>query len=206
MNLRTLIGGALGGAALAVLAAAPTVLAKDSGSFSVDCLTSDSSLQHAEGDITTAPAQVMVSPANLWPPNHKMRNMNLSMSLTNNLTDPNASVPVSLTVSEITDDQVADDDAGGHGCGRPSDKQGPDWAPADINSNPLAASGDLSDSSPSLALSGVQLRGERCAKDGVRVYTIAVTCCDNTNAQNPVCDSSPELLQVTVPKSRGHHS
>lgn len=203
MMLRNLIGGALGGAALALLAAAPTVLAKDSGSFTLSCLTSDSSLQSAEGvDSNTPPAQVTVSPGTLWPPNHKMRDLNVSMDLTHNVSN---AVPVSLTVSDITDDQVADDDAGGHGCGRPTDKQGLDWAPADIDTNPVSASGNLTTTSDVVSINTLQVRGERCAKDGTRTYEISVTCCDNTNAQSPVCDSTPEILQVTVPKSRGHH-
>jgi hypothetical protein len=205
MNLRTLIGGALGGAALAVLAAAPTVLAKDSGSLSMDCLTSDSALQSAEGlDNTTAPAHVTVSPAILWPPNHKMRDAGVSMGLTNGLTNSSDHVDVTLTITDITDDQAADDDAGGHGCGKPTDKQGADWAPTDFSSNAVQAVGPLSSASDSVSFAPgeIKLRGERCAKDGARTYEVSVICCDTTNN---VCDSDPEVIDVTVPKSRGHH-
>lgn len=203
MLLRNLIGGALGGAALAVLAAAPMALAADTGTFTLSCLANDSALQTSEGitDATVAPAHVSVSPASLWPPNHKMRDLTVSMGLTQ---DSSSSVNVTLTINSITDDQVTADDPGGSGCGRSTAKQGEDWAPTDFSSSPVQASGSLklaSDPPVAFAPGTIQARGERCGKVGTRTYSIDVTCCDTTNN---VCDSSPETLEVTVPKSHKH--
>jgi hypothetical protein len=202
MSLRNLLGSAMGGAALVVLAVAPMALAKDTGSFTVSCLTTDSALQTAEGGITGAPAQVTVSPANLWPPNHKMRDLTISMGLTNNLTNQSSPVAVTLTVNDVTDDQVATDDAGGGGCGAVTATQGADWSPTDFSNNAVQAGGNLAATTDAVSIGSVQARGERCAKLGTRTYSISVTCCDTTNG---VCDSSPEVLDVTVPKSRKHH-
>jgi len=205
MSLRNLMSAALGGAAIAMLAAAPGALAKDTGSVVMSCLTNDTALQDAEGvDHTTDPAQVTVSPARIWPPNHKMRNLGASMGLTNNLTDTNSHVDVTLTITDITDDQAADDDAGGHGCGKPTSKQGPDWSPTDFSNNAVQVGGPLTSTSDSVGFNAgdLKVRGERCAKDGIRTYEVSVVCCDTTNS---VCDADPEVIDVTVPKNRGHH-
>jgi hypothetical protein len=203
MLLRNLIGGALGGAALAVLAAAPMALAADTGTFTLSCLANDSALQTSEGitDATVAPAHVSVSPASLWPPNHKMRDLTVSMGLTQ---DSSSSVNVTLTINDINDDQVTADDPGGSGCGRSTAKQGADWAPTDFSNNAVQVGGPLEHATDSVgfAAGAIQVRGERCGKVGTRTYSIDVTCCDTTNN---VCDSSPETLEVTVPKSRKHH-
>jgi hypothetical protein len=183
---------------LFALVAAPPAFAKEksSGSFSSGFLTEDSALQSSEGlDPGEAAANVTISPANLWPPNHKLRDEAITLSLA---ADSSSAVDVSLTVNNITHDQVADDDAGGNGCGAPTAKQGADWAPTDFSS--LTASGALLNATDSLSIPVIQLRRERCRKDGTRTYEVSVTCCDTTNA---VCDSAPVLLNVTVPKSRG---
>ena len=169
---------------------------KDSGTFSTTCLDSDNNLSNG--------ATIAISPATLWPPKHKMAPVIVSMKLN---ADANSSVPVSFSISSITDDQVADDDAGGHGCGQKTSKQGSDWSPGSLDAqNPLTISGSLQMSSDAISTDpgAVQLRRERCAKEGTRVYELEVTCCDNTNAQSPVCDSSPEVLEVTVPHDRRH--
>ena len=184
---------------LMFLAMSVSAWAKDRGSFSIGCLTNDTDLQTAEAlaSATDPAASVTVSPASLWPPNHKMRNVTLSMSLPASATNLVAPVEVSLTVNDVTDDQVASDDAGGAGCGRPSSEQGADWSPTDLSS--LVATGALQTASDAVVLDGLQLRGERCAKDGTRTYEISVTCCDTTNS---VCDSAPEILTVVTPKSQ----
>jgi len=186
--------------ALLLLAFAPPALAKkdkSSGSFTVGCLTEAETLQGWEGlDPGEAAAMVTISPANLWPPNHKLTDVVLSLSLSADSTDP---VDVSLTVNDITHDQVAGDNEGGHGCGAPTVKQGFDWAPTDFSSLTADATLQLVSDSPIL-LNGVQLRRERCAKDGTRLYAISVTCCDHTN---DVCDTEPVILNVAVPKSKG---
>jgi hypothetical protein len=170
---------------------------KGPGSFSVGCLLNDSTLQMDEGLTSSeAPAVVTISPATLWPPNHKFRNMTLSMSL---VADSSSSVETSLTVKDMTDDQIADDDAGDAGCGPPTSEQGADWNPTDFSS--LNASGSLQTTGDVVSIPGIQLRSERCAKDGTRTYEVSITCCDISNG---VCDATPEVLDVTVHKNRGH--
>lgn len=186
---------------IGLLALAPPAFAKpdkSSGSFSIGCLTEDGALQTSEGlDPGDAAAMVTISPANLWPPNHKLTDVALSLSLS---ADSDSAVEVSLAVDDITHDQTAGDDEGGHGCGAPTVKQGADWAPpTDFSSLTAGATLQFVSDSP-LLLEGVQLRRERCAKDGTRMYAISVTCCDVTN---DVCDADPVILNITVPKSRG---
>src|SRR5437588_9057637 len=141
---------------------------KKTGSFSVGCLFEDAVLQDSEGiPRSQAPAIASISPALLWPPNHKFRNMAISMGLAADSASP---VDMTLTVNDITDDQVADDDAGGFGCGAATSKQGADWIPTDFST--LTASGTLQSTHDSLPVSGVRLRAERCAKDGTRTYEL----------------------------------
>jgi hypothetical protein len=230
---------AVAGAALFAIAAAPPAFAKknkNSGSVTVGCLTTDTDLQTALG-ITdgSAPVSVTVSPGFLWPPNHKMQAESFSVQLTP--TSPSLASPyssgadITVWLVGLTDDQASDDDAGGHGCGAPSAKQGPDWSPGIDFATPgtyISGSATLTDSSPGAALSltdqsggaaNVALRSERCARDGTRTYTVSVVCCDTTFSPN-VCDdaafvsppptaaptpANTEDLNVEVLKSRGHH-
>lgn len=199
MNLATASTRLLALLVLGALLSASPVWAKknkDSGTFSTTCLDSDTNLSNG--------ATIAISPATLWPPKHKMAPVIVSMKLN---ADASSSVPVSFSITSITDDQVADDDAGGHGCGQKTSKQGADWSPVGLDAqNPLTVSGSLQMSSDAISTDpgAVELRRERCAKDGSRVYELEVTCCDNTNAQSPVCDSAPEVLEVTVPHDRRH--
>ena len=123
--------------------------------------------------------------------------------------DSSSLVDVSVTVNDITDDQVSTDDAGHSGCGKPTSEQGADWSPTDFSG--LSASGSLQHTSDTpVAIGGVELRAERCAKLGTRTYELAVTCCDSTHA---VCDtvgtvngvalSALPILDVTTPKHKG---
>ena len=204
MSIRIQIYRALGGAALLVVASG--ALAKDSASFMVGCLTQDQALQTSEGLASgTAAANVTITPAKLWPPNHKFRAVGISMSLA---ADSSTPVDVSVTVNDITDDQVSADDAGHNGCGTPTSKQDPDWLPIDFSG--LTATGSLEHTSDKpVAIGGIELRAERCAKLGTRTYEIAVTCCDTTHG---VCDtvgtvdgvtlSALPTLDVTTPKSK----
>jgi hypothetical protein len=194
---------AVAGAALFAIAVAPSAFAaqnKNSGVFSVGCLSGDTALQSAlstSGD----PAEVTVTPATLWPPNHKFADVTVSMNLNGSAA---SAVDVSLTVSAITDDQVSADDPGGSGCGPSTAKQGEDWDPTDLASNPIVIDGSLMASTDTVSTDPgeIQLRQERCAKVGTRTYYVSVSCCDVTNN---VCDQTPETLDVTVLKSRGHH-
>src|SRR5260370_37448928 len=72
MSIRIQICRALCGAALLAIASASGALAKDSGSFTVGCLTQDTALQTSEGLASgAAAANVTIPTANLWPPDHK---------------------------------------------------------------------------------------------------------------------------------------
>jgi hypothetical protein len=210
MKLEKLMAGAAGAAAIMIIAIAPAAFAKgnQTQSFSVGCLTQDTTLQASEGlSSGSAAATVTISPASLWPPNHKLKSEGIVMTL------PAAAagaVDVSVQVTDITDDQLAGDNSGGEGCGQPTAKQGADWSPTTFP-GPLAT-GSLELTTDSLALDGTELRAERCAKLGTRTYTVTVQCCDTTNA---VCDTVgtvngialdalPEL-NVTVAKSSKHH-
>ena len=181
-----------GAAALAIPRDASAKKIKDSGTYSVKCLESDSNIQGA--------ATISITPANMWPPNHKLRDMTISMNLNN---DSMTSDNYSFSIESITDDQVVNDDAGGHGCGAKTKKQGADWLPLNTEQNPFTVSGNLMSKTDTIANDpgSVQLRAERCARDGTRTYTLSVSCCDNRNSMTPICDPTPEVLRVTVPKS-----
>jgi hypothetical protein len=212
MKLERLMASAVGAAAMIVIATAPAALAKSKGgkpptSFSVGCLTQDTALQTSEGlSAGAAAATVTISPASLWPPNHKLESEDISMTLP---ADAASAVDVSLQVTDITDDQLAADNGKGDGCGQPTSKQGADWVPTTFPG--VAATGTLELTTDSLALDGVEVRSERCAKLGTRTYTITVQCCDTTNS---VCDTAGTVngitldslpaLDVTIAKSQKH--
>jgi hypothetical protein len=210
MAIGKLMAKAASGVAIILIAAAPAALAKskDTGSFSVGCLTQDTILQASEGLAAgTAAATVTIAPASLWPPNHKMLTEGITMTLPD---AASSAVDVSLQVTDITDDQVATDNGKGGGCGKPTSKQGEDWSPTVFPG--AVATGTLELTTDSLALDGVELRSERCAKPGTRTYWVTVECCDTTNL---VCDTvgmvngitldALPILDVTVPKSKKGH-
>jgi hypothetical protein len=154
---------------------------KDSGSATVGCLVGD----------TGPTGTVTISPTTMWPPNHKLRPIDLSLSLD---TPPVAPENVSLTVNSVVSDQQATDDVGHHGCGQKTAKQGSD-VPTNL---PMTVTGPLSLTTDALTTSFL-LRAERCAKIGTRTYTVSVTCC---NTDSTFCDAVPETLTVTVPKKK----
>ncbi len=141
------------------------------------------------GTIPCGDGQVVYSPIQLWPPNHEMRTV--SVNYMDNDKDSNETV--SLTIDSIDDNQTQDDNAGGNGCGKPANKQGPDWT---------GVGNSVSGQDPSPIGTMVQVRAERCAKDGARVYTITVTCGDpdSDTTSNP----TTVPLTVTVPHDRHH--
>ena len=162
--------------------AAPPAQAKDRGSDSITCLFGQ-----------TNQATVTIAPNNLWPPNHKMRNITLSVSLDN---DSQVPVPFSLTIDSLSSDQQLADDGGHNGCGQPTAKQGKDTSPEP----PVTQSDTLQSKSDVLTLP-IMLRGERCARIGPRTYEVAFHCCDNSDAQNPICDAGgSDVLEVHVQK------
>lgn len=150
---------------------------------------------------------VSISPARLWPPNHKMRNA--SVTYTDESVEDST---LTLTVNGITDDQSSVDGSGDGGCGRPNESQ--DWS---FDSKPV--------SGPEGAISeNVLLRAERCAGDkadgGTRTYDINVTCENDpptaaptgtgpTSTSSPTATPTPSIettdVFVTVPHDNGKH-
>src|ERR1019366_7662762 len=159
MAIGKLMAKAASGVAIILIAAAPAALAKskDTGSFSVGCLTQDTTLQASEGLAAgTAAATVTIAPASLWPPNHKMLTEGITMTLPD---AASSAVDVSLQVTDITDDQLVAESGKGGGCGQPTSKQGADWSPTDFSG--LVSTGTLEATTVSLALEAVELRAER---------------------------------------------
>ena len=229
----------IGAVALAFIAATPSAFAKGpknqgSGTYQVGCLAADSALETAEGiqDSGTSPAVVTISPATLWPPNHKMRTESVAVGLSQAITTPGSvyasGADLKVWVVGLTDDQITDESGKGRGCGQPNSKQGPDWTPDVSSTDPSTyifseASGlsdttlaTLSFTSQSDQAADISLRAERCARDGTREYAVDIVCCDTTNPSAVVCDdaallnkpptepTSSETDLVTVPKSHGH--
>ncbi len=173
-----------------------TVSAEDSGHFSVGCLTNDSALKAEEGlGRLDAAATLTISPALLWPVNQRFSNTRIAMSLPATV-QLSSAVTVTLTVNNVTNDQVVDDDPRRSGCRAAIGNLGTDWTPATLVG--LSASGRLQATTDTVSVTAVQLRRERCLKLGARTYRISVTCCDITHA---VCDSIPQVLNVLVPKA-----
>lgn len=224
MKLHSSIAMTVAGAAFLAVAAAPPAFAKknqSAGSYSIGCLSNDATLYEAEGSPVDAqknplpPVTVSVSPGTLWPPNHKMESESMSANLAADFTSTGAQTypngaDITVWVVNLTDDQTDLDGAGGHSCGQPTVKQGPDWLPdvmASTSSPPVDNSASYLDASVTLtgtaetALSlldssdspaTISLRRERCAKEGSRTYYISVVCCDTTfaNTTGTVCDDA----------------
>jgi hypothetical protein len=151
-----------------ILLAPPLASARDFGIGTARC-----------GDIS-----IVFSPEVLWPPNHKMRT--ITIQATDNGDSAGETTPehFSVSVDSITDQQT---EASGEGCGNVK-RQGADWAGVGNS-----ASGT---DSGSTVVTSAQLRAERCAREGERIYDIHLTCTDE-NGNNPQTD-----LFVTVPKHR----
>lgn len=156
------------------------------------------SLEGGEASVPCGDGQVVYSPTQLWPPNHKMRTITVTYidSSTAGATQgDNDGDAESLTINSVTDNQVGDDDQGGHGCGTATQKQGSDWA---------FSTNTISGTDPATIATTLQVRGERCGKDKSegRIYTINVTCGDGDSGTT----SNPTTvdLNVTVPHDRGH--
>jgi hypothetical protein len=158
-----------------------------------------------------------------------MRTESVSANLTGTLAS--GSVDLLVWFTNITDTQTDLDGPGGKSCGQKTTKQGLDWSPivtdTDTTTFLTGSATGLTDTTPvSLDISdessnsqSLQLRGERCAREGQRSYTVEIVCCDTTNG---VCDdasyvgvsptaaptaapAASEDLTVTVPKSQKHH-
>lgn len=154
-----------------------------------------------EGGTASVPCgegQVVFSPVQIWPPDHQMRTISVTYidsSAAGATQGDNDGDPETLTINSITANQTADDDAGGHGCGPSTKKQGPDWT---FSSNPINST------DPQNIGTMLQVRAERCAQDKTepRIYTISVTCSnsDSGGSSNPTTVD----LNVTVPHDKAH--
>jgi hypothetical protein len=126
---------------------------------------------------------IIVSPNTLWPPNHKMVTVDVAY-----IDRDNDSDAVTLSINSVSSNQDAPD-----GTSECPPSNGPDW----IIGPPVSST------DPHSAATTVELRAQRCANAGSRVYTISVTCTDglpeNTTALSQTVD-----MTVTVPHDQGH--
>lgn len=154
-----------------------------------------------EGGTASVPCgegHVVYTPIQLWPPNHQMRTISVTYidnSAAGATQGDNDGDQETLTINSITDNQTADDDAGGKGCGQPTSKQGADW---------IFSANTINSMDPQNIGTTVQVRSERCAKDKTepRIYTISVSCSnpDSGSSSNPTTVD----LNVTVPHDKQH--
>jgi len=160
-----------------------------------------SAAKKLEGGTASVPCgegQVVYSPIQLWPPNHQTTTISITYI---DSSAPDATQgdkdgdQESLTINSITDNQTADDNAGGRGCGQPTSKQGPDWT---FSSNPINSM------DPQNIGTTVQVRAERCAQDTAepRIYTISVTCGNSDSGSSS--NATTVDLNVTVPHDQQH--
>jgi len=129
------------------------------------------------------------SPTTLWPPNHKMQTITI-----NGTDDDGDGDGFSIMVMSIMENPT-EGAMGVTGCGQPTSKQGPDWS---------GVGNSASATDPGTATTSVQVRSERCAANGDRVYDITVMCQDE--CMGGMCMSMGMAdLQVTVPHDQGNH-
>jgi len=155
-------------------------------------------LEGGTASVLCGEGQVVYSPTHVWPPNHQMRTISVTYidsSAAGATQGDHDGDQETLTINSVTDNQTADDDAGGKGCGQKTGKQGPDWT---FSSNPINSM------DPQNVGTTLQVRAERCAKDTSepRIYTINVTCGnpDAGSSSNPTTID----LSVTVPHDKAH--
>jgi len=168
----------INGVAAFLLVVAPNAFAKH--------LSSGGTAQVSCGD-----GLVTYSPIMLWPPNHKMTQIDISFAEPHpeGTTDTGPET-LGLAVTGISSDQDAQDAAANAGCG-PETGAGDDWV---FSTTPVF--GAANDDTATVSTS-VQVAAERCAKlKTSRVYTIDVTCTDSDGATDTA------ELNVTVPRSK----
>ena len=168
----------IGAVAALLLVLAPNAFAKHSGS--------DGTAQVSCGD-----GFVTYSPIMLWPPNHKLTQIDISFAEPHpEGTTDTGSETLGIQVTGISSDQDTEDAAGKTRCG-PETAAGDDWV---FDSTPVV--GAPNDDTVAVATT-VQVAAERCAKlKKSRVYTIEVTCTDSDGTTNSAA------LNVTVPHSK----
>ena len=151
---------------LLLLTAAPNAHA-NSGSATLVCIPNDG------GDVGPGDT-VQYSPTVLWPPDHTLQ----TITITGHDTADPGEANFHIKVTNITSNQTEDE---GKGCGQPNPPQGPDWT------------GIGNQATGGNPVTSVELRAERCANLGDRVYTITVSCDEEG-------ETGSAKLQVTVPK------
>jgi uncharacterized delta-60 repeat protein len=119
-------------------------------------------------------AGAAASPGSLWPANHKMIDVFVSYTVTDDQ-DPAAAVRCSLSVAS-NEPVNGTGDGGAGGAGGAGDTA-PDWQVVDSHR--------------------VRLRAERAGNGKGRTYTVTITCTDTAGA------SSTRQVKVLVPKSQG---
>lgn len=163
------------GVAAVLLTAAPAAFAKKPAApnqFTTTC-----------GDGT-----ILVTPETLWPPNHKLKTIDITYVETATDTAPDT---ISLTINSITDNEIAQDP----GTAGTSDSCGPSDADWVFDNTPVT------NTDPTAAATTVQVRAERCGNDKAgRTYTINLTCSgsDGTTATIDV--------PVVVPHNHPKHT
>jgi hypothetical protein len=156
----------LAAAGLAALVAAPAGARGGGGTGTTQC---------GNGTVTW-------SPAVLWPPNHKLRPVDISWTENDGDGDTN-------TLSADSVQSVGVDDKG---AGQPSAKQGPDYS--GVPTSASAPDGQA-------ATVTVYLRAERSGTDKAgRTYTVDLTC---KSGDDP---DGHAMAVVTVPHDMGNHS
>lgn len=164
----------IGGVAAFLLVLTPNAFAKHSstgGQTQVPC---------GDGTIT-------YSPVTLWPPNHKLKTIDISFAESETTPDGDT---LSLQVTGISSNQDTEIAAGGSGCGSNRDPNN-NWVFSDT-----VVTGTAGDDVDPVTTS-VKVTEERCGKiKSARVYTIDVTCGDEDGT-----DSVP--LTVTVAHDHG---
>jgi hypothetical protein len=175
MKFEKLITNAAGVAAMLVIAVAPAAFAKGKPQSQPNQFTTSC------GDGT-----ILVTPETLWPPNHKLKTINISYVET----APDADT-ISLTINSITDNEIAQDP----GTGGTTDGCGPDDADWVFDSTPVT------NTDPNAAATTVQVRAERCGNDKAgRSYDINLTC-SNTDGSTDTID-----VPVVVPHNHPKHT
>jgi hypothetical protein len=130
---------------------------------------------------------VTVTPAKMWPPNHKMKDV----TLTYDETSADDGDATGLTVTSISNEEEGTEKGS-------TLRHGPD----DVGEGFTDSGIDTTPSDPATVV--IQLRKERLAKpkDG-RTYTIEVECTDGGAVSGGEATTDTATITVFVPHSRG---
>jgi len=168
----------IGGVAAFLLVLTPNAFAKPSKSTGT-------------AQVTCGDGLVTFSPIMLWPPDHKLTQIDISFAepQPESTTDTGPET-LGIQVTGISSNQDTQDAAGKSGCG-PETGAGDDWV---FDTTPVL--GPAGDDTATVSTS-VQVAAERCTKlKTSRIYTIDVTCSDSDGTTDTA------QLNVTVPQRR----